>query len=357
MAPSVVVDDYYAILGVDRTAGADTLKAAWRKLARIKHPDKNPGNPTATAEFQLLESAYSTLCDPTRRRAYDVQFPPRFTSNGPAPGANYHNYAGTSGDDASERKNSERESKRDHLQHEKRTEEAGVFEARRNLKRLQEEIRKLDEEAKRDVAEESSWWGYFASMIHGSQKQREEKSRERDRRGLDRIAARRIKENELERQSAKVTRLEHALRATQEEINKITLEINRWREEKAEARRREAQRQQEEWIKRESARRREEEAEAARRASEWEERRRREQEAETSRLFEELRRAQRAKDDATSCTHRGWWKRVEGPHLCSKCATKTTRFALQCPHCSKIACASCRKALQTGGQRRPKRDI
>lgn len=54
MAPSTITEDYYAVLGVARTANADTLKAAWRKLARIKHPDKNPGNPTATAEFQLV---------------------------------------------------------------------------------------------------------------------------------------------------------------------------------------------------------------------------------------------------------------------------------------------------------------
>ncbi|KAI1077852.1 DnaJ-domain-containing protein [Whalleya microplaca] len=355
MAPSVIIDDYYAVLGVARTADADALKAAWRRLARIKHPDKNPGNPTATAEFQLLESAYSTLCDPARRKAYDLQFPPTFTSNGPAAGSYYHRYASTANNNLSEQEIRERESKRDHLHNVRRRKEADVFEARRSLNRILEVIKKLDEEEKRDVAEESTWWGYFTSMIPGSQKQREERTRERDRRALDRLAARRIKDKELERQRAKVTLLEATLQTTQAEITKITLEINKWREEQAAARRREAQRQQEEHARRERARRKEEEAEAARRAAEWEELWRREQEEAAARLYEELRRAQRERErereEAASCTHRGWWKKVDGPHTCSNCSTRTTRFALQCPQCKRIACASCRKVLQVGGQR------
>ncbi|KAI2604372.1 uncharacterized protein GGS25DRAFT_525655 [Hypoxylon fragiforme] len=71
MHPSASTHDYYAILGVGRRADAESIKAAWRHLARVKHPDKNPGNPKATAEFQLLQSAYSTLSNPERRRQYD----------------------------------------------------------------------------------------------------------------------------------------------------------------------------------------------------------------------------------------------------------------------------------------------
>ncbi|KAI1135950.1 DnaJ-domain-containing protein [Hypoxylon sp. FL0543] len=71
MPSRTIIDDYYAVLGVDSTADKNTLTAAWRQLVRTKHPDKNPGNPNATVEFQLLESAYFTLSDPSRRRAYD----------------------------------------------------------------------------------------------------------------------------------------------------------------------------------------------------------------------------------------------------------------------------------------------
>ncbi|KAI1774479.1 hypothetical protein F4818DRAFT_84515 [Hypoxylon cercidicola] len=408
MAPSVVTDDYYAVLGVARTADADSLKAAWRRLARIKHPDKNPGNPTATAEFQLLESAYSTLCDPARRWAYDLQFPPTFTKNGTTSGA-YYSYASTASNNSSEQKNRERESRRDRLYDEARRQEADVFEARRSRNRILEEIKKLDKEAEKDIVEESGWWGYFSSMMPGSEKQREEKLRERERRGLDRIAAKRIKERVLERETVKVSLLELILKGTQDEIRKITLEINKWKEEQAAAwrreaqrqqeqaaarrreeqrqqeqqaearrreaqqqkeqaaarqqeeqrkqqeqaaaRRREAQRQQEEFTRRERVRRKEEEAEAARRISEWEERRRREREEESARLFEKHRRAQREREELATCNHRGWWKKIDGPHLCSNCSTKTNRFALQCPKCNKVACASCRKSLQTNGPR------
>ncbi|KAI5855134.1 hypothetical protein GGS23DRAFT_445573 [Durotheca rogersii] len=65
--------DYYAVLGIDRTADPGAIKAAWRRLAKAKHPDKNPDNPNATVEFQLLESAYSTLKDSRQRAAYDEQ--------------------------------------------------------------------------------------------------------------------------------------------------------------------------------------------------------------------------------------------------------------------------------------------
>lgn len=378
MAPSVVTDDYYAILGVARTADADALKAAWRRLARIKHPDKNPGNPDATAEFQLLESAYSTLCDPTRRRTYDLQFPTSPASKGPTAGTYSHSHASTA-NNQSEQKNCERESKRDRLHHEKQRQENDVFEAKRSLNRIVEEIKKLDEEAKRDIDEAGTWWGFFSSMVPGSQQQREERSRERDRRVLNRIAAKRIKETELKRQIDKTARLETILKGTQDEINKITVEINKWKEEQAAARRREAQRQREENARREWARyeseqqaarekeaerqrevrrqqeeyakreraRREEAAEAAKRASQREERMRQEQREKAAQFHERFRYRQ----EDVSCRHKRWWTRVEGPHLCSNCSTRTTKFALQCPQCKRIACASCRTALQTGGYR------
>lgn len=49
-------DDYYAILGVARTSDQETIKAAYRKLAPTKHPDRNK-RPNATADFQRVRSA------------------------------------------------------------------------------------------------------------------------------------------------------------------------------------------------------------------------------------------------------------------------------------------------------------
>ncbi|MGH8875379.1 MAG: DnaJ C-terminal domain-containing protein [Acidimicrobiia bacterium] len=63
--------DYYAILGVERDAGQETIKRAFRRLARETHPDANPGEPTAEIRFREVAEAYEVLSDPARRHAYD----------------------------------------------------------------------------------------------------------------------------------------------------------------------------------------------------------------------------------------------------------------------------------------------
>ncbi|EFR02019.1 hypothetical protein MGYG_05021 [Nannizzia gypsea CBS 118893] len=75
MAPVRTSHDYYAILEVEQTADSATIRASYRRLARITHPDKNPTNPNATSEFQLIYEAYSNLFDAEARRAYDLKYP------------------------------------------------------------------------------------------------------------------------------------------------------------------------------------------------------------------------------------------------------------------------------------------
>lgn len=67
----MVKRDYYEILGVDRNADADTLKKAYRRLARQLHPDVNPGDPEAESRFKELGEAYQALNDPQKRAVYD----------------------------------------------------------------------------------------------------------------------------------------------------------------------------------------------------------------------------------------------------------------------------------------------
>ena len=65
--------DYYKILGVKRSASSADIKSAYRKLARIRHPDINRDSESAAREFALLSKAYHTLSDPQERSYYDNQ--------------------------------------------------------------------------------------------------------------------------------------------------------------------------------------------------------------------------------------------------------------------------------------------
>jgi molecular chaperone DnaJ len=81
--------DYYEILSVDRNAGPDEIKRAYRKLAHQHHPDKNPDDPQAEARFKEASEAYAILSDPDKRATYD-----RFGHEGLAAGQGGDPFAG-----------------------------------------------------------------------------------------------------------------------------------------------------------------------------------------------------------------------------------------------------------------------
>lgn len=78
--------DLYVILGVERAATTGDIKRAYKRLARRYHPDINPGDDVAAAQFRQIAEAYETLIDPERRRRYDANGMASLASGPPAYG-------------------------------------------------------------------------------------------------------------------------------------------------------------------------------------------------------------------------------------------------------------------------------
>jgi DnaJ-class molecular chaperone len=78
-----MANDYYATLGVPRTATPEEIQKAYRKMARKYHPDMNPDDANAKKKFQEVQAAYEVLSDADKRKRYD-QFGADFEAAGAA---------------------------------------------------------------------------------------------------------------------------------------------------------------------------------------------------------------------------------------------------------------------------------
>lgn len=92
------MSDYYQTLGVDKNAGADDIKAAYRKLAMKYHPDRNRNDETAEKKFKDVRRAYQVLSDPERRQAYDRFGEAGVNGGGNAAGASGFGFSGNMDD-------------------------------------------------------------------------------------------------------------------------------------------------------------------------------------------------------------------------------------------------------------------
>ncbi len=83
------MNNYYQILGLSPQADQANIKAAFKKLALMYHPDRNPDNPQAEEKFKQINEAYTVLSDPSKRFFYDQQrknpvvHPPSYRHKGP----------------------------------------------------------------------------------------------------------------------------------------------------------------------------------------------------------------------------------------------------------------------------------
>jgi len=67
------MSDFYAVLGVVRTANLDEIRSAYRKLALQFHPDRNPGDRDKERQFKEISQAYEVLSDDAKRARYDLR--------------------------------------------------------------------------------------------------------------------------------------------------------------------------------------------------------------------------------------------------------------------------------------------
>jgi hypothetical protein len=83
--PTTSSNDFYDILGLPRSATADDIRKAYRRLANLQHPDRNPGDRAgATGRFNQLRAAHEVLGDPEQRARYDAQSDGAYASPQPS---------------------------------------------------------------------------------------------------------------------------------------------------------------------------------------------------------------------------------------------------------------------------------
>ena len=354
-----------------------------------------------------LQHAYETISDPGKRQAYDLRWPSirdslrtqQETEKRQAEQAEAEKKRAAEARARKQQEDTAREERLRIWEQSKGRYDWDIFELARATRKLTADLKRLkdlDDEDVRREKERNGWWAYLTSPIYGQVKETDEQKQQRKKGRFDRLASRRIKESELAEKEARLKKLQDALRdvtgqiaaekkKAADEKNKVEEEARARRQQEARAREmREAQERLAEMQKRRAEQAAKEAREAQARWDAWEAQERARKEAK-ERAEAELRaakerveaewraakerveaewraaretaaaaakQAKKAQNDRagrasqSTCRHDGWWPKVEGKQFCGTCRTVQPRFALQCPGCKMVACASCQKSLR-----------
>ena len=385
MAPVKVNVDYYAVLEISNTATLETVTKSYRRLVKIRHPDRNRNKDDSTAVFQLvspvlfqtnrlsqqisvtnfiikLQNAYETISDPEKRRAYDAQWKGIRDSIRVKQGSNRSRTRTAEtekGRKIIEATNQmkENEARKERLQQLENSTSRycnDILEVRRMIKILTADLEGLqdhDHEDLKQKKEPSGWLLKLASLFYRTIDETNEQKQAREVERLHRVASRTIKQSELLEQEVKLQRLQDAVQKLQSEI--------KGEKQKSEAQAKASQERVE--SKRAAATSTAAAAAAAAAAAV----RKNAQNTTTSRppaTPSSSSSSSNSSSTATttfapssgstesaaagSCQHHRFWPKIEGRQFCRKCCTFQGRFAFQCPDCRTIACASCRQSLR-----------
>ncbi|ERF74674.1 hypothetical protein EPUS_00804 [Endocarpon pusillum Z07020] len=183
MAPVEVKDDFYAVLEVSNTATFDVITKNYRRLAKIRHPDRNIGKHDSIAVFQDCKA---TLQNADRTIQYGQK-------------------KGATEDKAKQKEDDARQERFRRLNVTKSRYDSDIFEDQ------------VDEDSRKE-RERNGWWAYMTSPNYGKVDETVEQNQARESARLHRLASKSIQGSELRDKEAKLKRLQSALQDVNSQI-------------------------------------------------------------------------------------------------------------------------------------------